>query len=196
MKKTCIAFIVILYVLTGSSYCWTTADKITPEPPAISTYEPVAVYSNPETIHIADAFVVEALIEEVEPRYGFTDDEVYLLAQLLCGSATVSGDGEYDFVWQGKVTNYSEMCKVLCVVMNRVRSDKFPNTVTDVVLQKGQFSNVKRSITKTPDDLAIKTIQAWCDAYDNWDIGVQNIPESHLYFGAGPNLTNVTREKY
>ena len=196
MKKLCLILGVLLYVFATVSYCYSEADKITPEPPVINTYEPVAVYSNPETIHIADTFVAETLIEEVEPRYGFTDDEVYLLAQLLCGSAKVSGDGEYDFVWKGKVTNYSEMCKVLCVVMNRVRSDKFPNTVTDVVLQKGQFSNVKRSITKTPDDLAIKTIQAWCDAYDNWDIGVQNIPESHLYFSAGPNLTNVTREKY
>lgn len=196
MKKVLIILGVVLYIFAAVSYCYTEADEITPEPPAIATYEPVDVYSNPEITLITDTYVVETLIEEVEPRYGFTDEEVYLLAQLLCGSATVSGDGEYDFVWNGKVTNYSEMCKVLCVVMNRVRSDKFPNTVTDVVLQKGQFSNVKRSITKTPDDLAVKTIQAWCDAYDNWDIGVQNVPENHLYFSAGPNLTNITREKY
>lgn len=196
MKKVLIVLGVLLYMYAGVSYCYYETDKITPEPPAITTYEPVDVYSNPETVIIAEPLVAETVSEPVELRYSFTDAEVYLLAQLLCGSATVSGDGEYDFVWKGKVTNYSEMCKVLCVVMNRVRSDKFPNTVTDVVLQKGQFSNVKRSITKTPDDLAIKTIQAWCDAYDNWDIGVQNIPESHLYFGAGPNLTNVTREKY
>ena len=143
--------------------------------------------------------VVEVFIEPeetVKPRYGFTDDEVYLLAQLLCGSASIDGDGEYDFVWQVKYDpdniNYTEIYKVLCVVMNRVRDEQFPNTVSEVVLQKGQFSPMPKNEQKIPDELAIQYVRAWCDAYDLYDDSVQNIPEDHLYFHAGPNLTNTT----
>jgi hypothetical protein len=155
---------------------------VKPEPPIIA--EPVVTVTEPEPV-------------VVEPRYGFTDEEVYLLAQLLCGSSKVDGDGEYDFVYTAKYfpdkLNYCEISKVLCVVMNRVRSEQFPNTVSEVVLQKGQFSTMPKNAKKTPDDIAIQKVQEWCDAYDNWDTGVQNVPEDHLYFSAGPNLTNVTR---
>jgi hypothetical protein len=138
--------------------------------------------------------------EVIEPRYGFTDEEVYLLAQLLCGDKNKDGDGEYDFVWDAKndEVNYSEVCKVLCVVMNRVRSDLFPNTVTAVVTQVNprQFSAMDNNAYAVPDDVAIQIIREWCNAYDNWDTGVQTIPESHLYFEAGPNNTNTTREHW
>ena len=196
MKKVLLILGVVLYIFAAVSYCYTETNEITPEPPAIATYKPVDVYSNPETILIAEPLVAETISEPVELRYGFTDDEIYLLAQLLCGSSTKSGDGEYDFVWKGTCKNYCEMSKVLCVVMNRVRSGSFPNTVTDVVMQKNQFSVMPRNSYKTPDPVAVETIREWCEAYDNWDIGVQNIPENHLYFSAGPNLTNITREKY
>lgn len=195
MKKVFLVLGVVLYIFAAVSYCYSTADKITPEPPAIATYTPTE--SKSESVLIANMCVATSEpVEVIEPRYGFTDAEVYLLAQLLCGGANISGDGEYDFVWKGKVTNYCEMSKVLCVVMNRVRSGSFPNTVTEVVMQKGQFSNICRSVKKVPDQLAVDTIKEWCDAYDNWDIGAQSIPENHLYFSAGPNLTNITREKY
>jgi hypothetical protein len=144
----------------------------------------------------------EVAVEEeaIEPRYDFSDDEVYLLAQLLCGDASKDGDGEYDFVWSAKHTevNYAEVCKVLCVVMNRVRSDLFPNTVTAVVNQVNprQFRAMETNLYSEPDEIAIEIIGKWCDAYDRWDTGVQTIPESHLYFEAGPNNTNVTRENW
>lgn len=40
------------------------------------------------------------------------------------------------------------------VIINRVKSDKFPNTITDVILQKGQFSSVDNYYNHTyePDD--------------------------------------------
>ena len=178
---------------------------VKPEPPiieepvvAVTEPEPVVAVTEPEPVVVEPVVAVtepEPIVEE--PRYGFTDEEIYLLAQLLCGSSKVDGDGEYDFVYTAKYfpdkLNYCEISKVLCVVMNRVRSEQFPNTVSEVVLQKGQFSTMPKNAKKTPDDIAIQKVQEWCDAYDNWDTGVQNVPEDHLYFSAGPNLTNVTR---
>ena len=169
---------------------------VKPEPPIVE--KPVVAVTEPEPVVVEPVVAVtepEPIVEE--PRYGFTDEEVYLLAQLLCGSSKVDGDGEYDFVYTAKYfpdkLNYCEISKVLCVVMNRVRSEQFPNTVSEVVLQKGQFSTMPKNAKKTPDDIAIQKVQEWCNAYDNWDTGVQNVPEDHLYFSAGPNLTNVTR---
>lgn len=198
MKKLQILLVTVLVtvlVIIGVSSFITKEPDVTPTSPTVLdtgllvkpepvVEEPVVAVTEPEPI-------VE------EPRYGFTDEEVYLLAQLLCGSSEVDGDGEYDFVYTAKYfpdkLNYCEISKVLCVVMNRVRSEQFPNTVSEVVLQKGQFSTMPKNAKKTPDDIAIQKVQEWCDAYDNWDTGVQNVPEDHLYFSAGPNLTNVTR---
>lgn len=135
--------------------------------------------------------------EQVDLRYGFSDHEIYILAQLLCGDKSVDGDGEYDFVWGAlnDEMNYYEMSKVLCVVMNRVRHDDFPDTVDDVIFQPRQFQ-FGRNKNSEPHDVAIEQIAEWCDAYDNYDPGVQCIPENHLYFEAGPNLTNTTSETW
>lgn len=138
----------------------------------------------------------------IGPRYGFTDDEVFLLAQLLCGGSEVSGDGEYDFVWDAVTNNdirYDQIYLVLCVVMNRVRSDEFPDKVTDVVMQGPpkyvrQFTVMPRNASKKPHELAIKYVRDWCEAYDRWEPGIQSIPETHLYFKMGKNSTNVSSE--
>lgn len=142
---------------------------------------------------------IEPMVETLKsPRYGFTNDDIYLLAQLLCGQDKISGDGEYDFVCRGKLVEpyFPEMSKVLCVVMNRQRSGCFPNTVKGIITQKGQFSVIPNNLHATPSVQAIETIQQWCDAYDNYDSSIQTIPEDHLYFYAGKNNTNVTRENY
>jgi len=139
--------------------------------------------------------IEEPPIIPIELRYGFTDDDIYLLAQLLCGDASIDGDGEYDFVWSalhGRM-NYYEMGKVLCVVMNRQRNGYWGDTVREVVLAKGQFVVFPKNLKTKPHDIAMERVRDWCYDYDRWDYRLQVIPESHLYFRAGPNLTNVTR---
>lgn len=131
---------------------------------------------------------------EVEPRYGFTEDEIYLLAQLLCGDKSIDGDGEYDIDYQKEI-NYYEVSKVLCVVMNRVRSKDYPNMVTDVVLQKGQFSVMPQNADKEPSDIALQTVREWCEAYDNHANFIQVVPNNHLFF-TGDGKINTTRAKY
>jgi len=132
--------------------------------------------------------------EEVQLRYGFTDDEIYLLAQVLSGDRDVDGDGEYDIDFQDEI-NYYEVGKVLGVIMNRVRSDDFPDTVTDVVKQKGQFSVIPRNLTREPSDISLQTVKEWCTAYDNYINLVQVVPKNHLFF-TGDGKINTTRAKH
>lgn len=137
--------------------------------------------------------------EVISPRYGFTENDIYLLAQLLCGDKNKDGDGEYDFTWNiqnDRPIDYHQIGLVLCVVMNRVRSDSFPNTVKDVILQSGQFSVFPQNLKSDPDPLVIQEIRNWCEVYDIWNTTIQCIPENHLYFSSGPNLTNISRANW
>lgn len=136
-------------------------------------------------------------IEETEDknlRYGFTVEDIYLLTQLLCGDGSIDGDGEYDIDFRDEI-DYYEVGKVLGVVMNRVRSDEFPNTVTDVVLQKGQFAVIPRNLNAHPSDIALATVCEWCVAYDHYINLVQVVPRDHLYF-TGNGVINKTRVNY
>ena len=146
-----------------------------------------------ETIILTDPTIME-LAPVISPRYGFTDDDIHLLAQLLCGDADINGDGEYDFVWAAKHKQpyYYEMTKVLCVVMNRQRHKDFPDTIYKILMQDGQFTPMPENLATHPDPIAIDAIRDWCEAYDAHKPEVQTIPEDHLYFRAGPNLTNIT----
>jgi len=129
--------------------------------------------------------------EHVKLQYGFTEKEIYLLAQLLCGSKDVSGDGEYDFDFMEEI-DYAEVGKVLCVTMNRVNSNKFPDTVKEVVLSDNQFSVMPKNLKKTPSEKALKVVREWCGAYDHYAPGIQSIPTNHIYFN-GNGKTNTTR---
>lgn len=175
------------------------ATEWTPEPPAI--IEQVEIFEEEEIANedtLVYLFPVSTdVLEEEEPvielRYGFTEDEVYLLAQLLCGDGTRDGDGEYDIDYQAEdKINYYEVSKVLSVVMNRVRDGRFPSTVTDVVLAHNQFHVFPKNLKAVPSERALRVIGEWCDAYDTYDDGAQVVPENHIYF-YGNGYINITR---
>lgn len=132
---------------------------------------------------------------EVEARYGFTEDDIYILAQLLCGDKNRDGDGEYDIDFQhpDKI-NYYEVSKVLCVIMNRQRDGRFPNTVKEVVLAKNQFSVFPKNLKCVPSERALQAVRDWCDAYDRFDEGTQVVPENHVFF-SGNGYINITRAR-
>jgi len=65
---------------------------------------------------------------EVKLNQNISRDDIILLARIIHGEAR----GE-DF--KGKVA-------VGSVILNRIRSTQFPNTIRDVILQKGQFSSL------------------------------------------------------
>jgi N-acetylmuramoyl-L-alanine amidase len=62
---------------------------------------------------------------------------------------------------------YKGQVAVAAVVLNRVRSSKFPNTISGVIYQKNQFSCVSNgSINNTPDSSSIRAAR---DAMNGWD---------------------------
>ena len=123
------------------------------------------------------------------PVYGFNQQEIFLMAQLLCGDKNRDGDGEYDIDF-GNDDRYDQISLVLCVVMNRVNDDRFPNTVEDVIWQNNgttyQFSVMEQwddfNNVCIPSDIAIQRVTEWCDAYDRGDPGAQSIPTDHVMF--------------
>jgi hypothetical protein len=133
------------------------------------------------TVYAQSPSGTETVTETQTPRYGFTENEIYLLAQLICGSKDTDGDGEYDFDFKKEVDS-KQVDIVLGVVMNRVRSEKFPNTVTEVVMARNQFSVMPGNAEKMPSDIALERVGRWCAEYDAWETDTQNIPETHLYF--------------
>lgn len=89
-----------------------------------------------------------------QPSRGVSNrDDTYLLAQLIMGEA---GSEPY----LGKVA-------VGGVIMNRVASDKFPNTIAGVIYQPNAFESISNGVAfGTPTDDAIK---AAGDAMNGWD---------------------------
>lgn len=79
--------------------------------------------------------------------------DVYLLARCIYGEAR----GE---PYKGQVA-------VGAVILNRVRSSSFPNSIAGVIYQQGAFSVVADGqINLTPNDTAIKAAK---DAMNGWD---------------------------
>jgi len=94
--------------------------------------------------------------------------DVYLLARLVYGEAR----GES---YKGKVA-------VAAVVLNRVESSKFPNSIPKVVYQQGAFSVVADGqINLSPDQSALSAAR---DAMNGWD------PSGGAMFYYNPNKTS------
>ena len=197
MRKILLIIIAVMLALTS---CVTETDNGIVVSHIVEDYfviENVTEVNDIEEL-VNDDESLETMLESEEdiisPRYGFTEEDIYLLSQLIAGDKNKIGDGEYDFTWaiqHGFEFDFIEIYKVLCVVMNRVRSKDFPSTVSEVILQRGQFAVIPRNLKTDPDPLVITEIRAWCEKYDGW-WNMQIIPEDHLYFEAGPHNGNIT----
>ena len=84
---------------------------------------------------------------------GYTSSEVYLLAKTIYA--------------EGRGEPYVGQVAIGAVVMNRIRSAAFPNTISGVVYQKGAFTAVDDGqINLTPNETALKAAR---DAIGGWD---------------------------
>ena len=83
----------------------------------------------------------------------YTSSDLYLLAKCIYGEAR----GE----------SYTGQVAVGAVVLNRVKSSQFPNTISGVIYQKGAFTAVDDGqINLTPNQTAINAAR---DAMNGWD---------------------------
>ena len=84
---------------------------------------------------------------------GTTSADVYLLARLIYG--------------EGRGEPYKGQVAIGAVVLNRVKSASFPNTIAGVIYQSGAFDAVSDGqINLAPDQTAIKAAR---DAMNGWD---------------------------
>ncbi|MEH7417925.1 cell wall hydrolase [Neobacillus drentensis] len=82
---------------------------------------------------------------KAEITVGYSENELDLLARLVRAEAESEP-------YQGKVA-------VACVVLNRVASSSFPNSIKEVIYQKGQFQPVRNGeINQPADEVSIKAV--------------------------------------
>lgn len=84
---------------------------------------------------------------------GFSSSDVYLLAKTIHA--------------EGRGEPYTGQVAIGAVILNRVRSSQFPNTVAGVVYQKGAFTAVDDGqINLEPNETAMRAAR---DAINGWD---------------------------
>ena len=84
---------------------------------------------------------------------GYNSSDVYLLAKTIYA--------------EGRGEPYTGQVAIGAVVINRVKSSSFPNTISGVVYQKHAFTAVSDGqINLTPDDTAMRAAR---DAINGWD---------------------------
>ena len=84
---------------------------------------------------------------------GFSSSDVYLLARTIYA--------------EGRGEPYTGQVAIGAVIMNRIRSSQFPNTISGVVYQKHAFTAVSDGqINLTPNETAMRAAK---DAINGWD---------------------------
>ena len=118
-----------------------------------NTYYAVVSFQSANGLN-PDGIVGNATME----RLGITtdvsyEDDLYTLASVING--------------EGRGEPYTGQVAIGAVVLNRVESDKFPNSIAEVVYQSGAFDSVRDGqINLTPSESAIR---AATDALNGWD---------------------------
>ena len=83
------------------------------------TEEPIETFNETEEVYESEPI-------ETTPVYDYTEEELDLLARLIYS--------------EGGIESYDTQLMIGSVVMNRVDSDLFPNTIQEVIYQENQFS--------------------------------------------------------
>lgn len=140
--KDAFCILLVVVVIACYSILWTgtnsaEGDIVDETTPVVETG---AVTEAPATEAVAETEYVEPT--EIETSY--TEEELDLLARIINAEAGSSWIPDEVQLYVGSV------------VLNRVKSDRFPDTIKDVIYQKGQYSPTwNGSINKKPSQRAI-----------------------------------------
>lgn len=88
--------------------------------------------------------------------------------------------------WENWFTDKEKLTALwtMGVVMNRVESKQFPNTVKDVLYQRGQYATTKYFYTKELPE------ECYEMAREVWENGVPDMPKNVLFQSQQPHLGN------
>ncbi|WP_449540329.1 cell wall hydrolase [Ferdinandcohnia sp. Marseille-Q9671] len=101
-------------------------------------------------------------VKSASTTYNFSAEELDLLARIVRAEAQTEP-------FEGKVA-------VAAVVLNRVESPKFPDSIREVIYQRGQFQPVSNGqINRAADEESIKAVRAAIS-------GQRNIVQGALFF--------------
>ncbi|WP_342431622.1 cell wall hydrolase [Neobacillus sp. FSL H8-0543] len=96
--------------------------------------------------------------QDTQVKVKYSDYEIDLLARIVRAEAQSEP-------FEGKIA-------VACVILNRVDSPLFPNTIKDVIYAPGQFQPVRNgSINKPADEESIKAVRAALTEHRNFAPG-------------------------
>ena len=165
----------------------TTAPETTPETTAPvetapETTPPAKTPAAASDTLLADKYKVKYTI--VKPEFTVTEHELQLAAAVI--QLEVMGGGSAVDAFEDTTEKYDEMLSVAEVIRNRVDSERFPNTVEEVINQKiggvAQFSPVER-LEKTLEK-GLVTDGALAAAREALVTGVMVKPANLCYFCA------------
>lgn len=116
-------------------------------------------------LHIKELPIVEEVVEEVKVV------QAVEVVQVVEKPKVVAAPEENDLYWLSRIISAEArgesvegQIAVGNVVMNRVRSNQFPNSIKGVIFQKGQFSPVMNgSIHKSPTQTALESARKVLD---------------------------------
>ena len=119
-------------------------------PLAYAQYQDDHVFLNP--VSIGDYVPNFKLV--IESKYKITDDERLLMEKVVAH----------------EVGNCSEESQILVanIILNRFNSELFPNTITEVIYQNGQFSGI-HNLNIEPNDSVKAAVQKALEGEDNSD---------------------------
>jgi N-acetylmuramoyl-L-alanine amidase len=117
-------------------------NKLETEPASMTTLANLETRVDTSKIRSAKTEAASANAVKALP---FSQAEIDLLARLVRAEASTEP-------YEGKVA-------VACVVLNRIESPKFPDSIKEVIYQKGQFQPVRNGqINKPADEDSIKAV--------------------------------------
>ena len=105
----------------------------------------------------------------------YSDEEVYLLAQLVYHEA-------HNQAYNGKVA-------IAEVVLNRVNSRLFPNNISDVIFQSGQFTSIRRLKNINPTEQEIRI------AFNVLNGSLRVLKDSDVLYFRNPKITSGISSK-
>ena len=152
-------FLIILVVVIGSIAIHTTLKNEYKQKLDIQRAEVERMQLEVENMQHQKEILEEALLRRIQevndliykidtmrPNITVTDEELQLLEELVTAEAVVEG--------------YEGMLAVANVVINRVASESFPGTITEVINQQNQFCPVRTGSihSATPTDEASQAV--------------------------------------